>query len=253
MHSFNISSFFLVAAVCLSLSLPASAVTYDFNFDFNNQEDNYQEFLEEMGIALSYPALDPAASKGILDFDVGIDVTYADIPDIDSTQQAFDDNDVPSGFPLTRVSVSKGLPFNTQVDGFLSTDPTGDVTYYGVAGKYAFIPGGALMPTVATRVSATRLDGVSKLDLDTVGVDLTVSKGFGFIWGVTPYAGVSAVRIMGDEHFTNDSFGSHTTTEGKYYVGSRIDLPLFLDLTVQYDGAFNQETKLYSIKGTIGL
>ncbi len=232
--------------------VPDPGLADDFEFDFGAEEE-YKEFVEEAGMALSYPALDPAGAKGVIGWDVGAGVTFADIPSGEAMDEAFG-GDAPNYLPLPKVGFSKGLVFNTDVSAFVSTDPDGDATYVGLAGKWAFIPGGFSTPSVAVRATATRLFGVSEFDLRTVGADLTISQGFGLdIGGFTPYAGVSTVNIKGDEDFDQGvSPGSHSSTEGKYYLGARLDLPVFVDLTVQYDAPFDQDTRLYSLQGTIG-
>jgi hypothetical protein len=52
------------------------------------------------------------------------------------------------------------------------------------------------MPAVSARASYSQLDGVSDIDLRTYALDLLISKGFLML---TPYAGVSALRIEGSD------------------------------------------------------
>ena len=63
---------------------------------------------------------------------------------------------------------------------------------WGAELRYALLTGGVATPALALRGSYSTLQGVSQLDFNTKGVDLSISKGFTL---VTPYAGLGKVWV----------------------------------------------------------
>ncbi|HEU0265989.1 MAG TPA: hypothetical protein VFR01_09700, partial [Geobacterales bacterium] len=70
--------------------------------------------------------------------------------------------------------------------------PNSNVKLYGGEVSYALVKGGAALPAIGIRGTYTKLTGVNDLDLQTYGVDASISKGILFI---TPYVGAGAVYI----------------------------------------------------------
>ena len=75
------------------------------------------------------------------------------------------------------------------------------------------------MPAIAIRGTFSQLSGVDELDLNTRGLELSVSKGFAMF---TPYAGVSTMRIESDTNVLG--LIGEDVTENKYFLGFNLNL-----------------------------
>lgn len=191
-------------------------------------QSEFRLLSEDLGAALSYKALAPAEPLGITGFDIGIEATATDM----EHSALFDKASSGSGFstlPVAKLHLHKGLPFNFDVGAFLSTAPDSNIRLFGAELRYAFLEGGVAMPAIAVRGTYTRLTGVDQLDLDTRGLELTISKGFAML---TPYAGIGrvwttsapGVALLAEEDFSQD----------KYYVGANLNFGL-MNLAVEGD------------------
>ena len=145
---------------------------------------------EDLGAALSYKALAPAEPMGILGFDVGVEVTATKFANSGVMDLAM--GGAPSYLPLLKVHAHKGLPFGIDVGAMLSQVPGSNIELFGAELRYALMEGGMLTPAVAIRATMSTLTGVDQLDLDTQGLELTISKGFAVL---TPYAGVGKIKV----------------------------------------------------------
>jgi hypothetical protein len=70
--------------------------------------------------------------------------------------------------------------------------PDSNIKVYGFEVSKAILEGGVATPALGVRATYTKLAGVSELDLQTVGIDATISKGFAII---TPYVGAGMIWI----------------------------------------------------------
>ena len=61
----------------------------------------------------------------------------------------------------------------------------------GAEVRYAIMEGGVALPAVGIRASGTVLQGVDELEMQNIGLDISVSKGFLMF---TPYAGLGVIR-----------------------------------------------------------
>jgi hypothetical protein len=109
------------------------------------------------------------------------------------------------------------------------------VRLYGGELKWAFIKGGTAMPAIALRGSYTQLAGVDQLDLNTRGLDLSISKGFAMF---TPYAGIGKVWTSSTPKDIPASFptppSKESISQNKYFVGVNINI-LLVNLVVEAD------------------
>ncbi len=192
----------------------------------NFTKDEFHSLSRELGFALSYFPLAPAAPLGITGFDIGIEATAVNISEKSSYwQKAVKDGDPPSMLIIPKLHAQKGLPFGIDVGVIYSMIPNTDISLLGGELKWAFIEGGPLMPALALRGSYTKLLGADELDLDTYGADLSLSKRVLFM---TPYAGIGAVWIKSstDSRSLATQF-SETQSLTKAFVGLKLHLPLF--------------------------
>ncbi len=154
-------------------------------------QPGFDDFSEELGLAIAYLPLSPAEPLGILGFDVGIELTAVDIKQDSSYWQEIAPG-APGLIPLPKIHVQKGLPFGIDVGVIYSQVSNSNIEMIGGEVKKAFLTGNVLVPAIAVRASYTKLLGVDNLELETVGADISISKGILFI---TPYAGYGQVWI----------------------------------------------------------
>lgn len=240
----------LLALLSVSVSAPAWADDIDSVGNMNNAE--FQAFSADLGAALSYKSLTPTEPLGILGFDVAVDGSSTQVEAGAAWQIAT--GDTVSNLPMTRIRVTKGLPFGFDVGGFYSTVPGSNIKTYGAELRYALVEGGVVTPAIGLRAATTRLNGVDDLDFSTRSLDISISKGFG---PVTPYFGVGQVWV--DNEYTGSQFqgscpivptvscGGATANfnDAKYFAGMRISL-LVLNLVVEGDRTGDVTT--YSLK-----
>ncbi|HEX9395315.1 MAG TPA: hypothetical protein VF943_01120 [Burkholderiales bacterium] len=200
--------------LCLAASLVSlSAVAGDVNVGNLTTQGEFRQLTEDLGAALSYKPLTPAAPLGVTGFDVGLAVTVTQLKNgaVLSKAGAGDH----SNLVVPTLRVNKGLPFDIDVGAMYAAVPGTDIRMWGGELRYALIAGNAALPAVGLRGSYTRLAGVSNLDFDTKGLDLSVSKGFAFF---TPYAGVGRVWVSGtpsgNAALSKESFGLYKAFAG---------------------------------------
>jgi len=162
---------------------------------------------EDLGAALSYKPLIPAAPLGVTGFDVGLAVTATSLKNSAVVQKAVTGGTVASTLPVPTVRLDKGLPFDIDIGLAYGKAPNSNISYFGGEVRWAFLPGDIALPAVAVRAAATQLNGVDQLKFSTQSIDVSVSKGFTI---VTPYGGVGEVWIHGTPQgvptLTKDSF-----------------------------------------------
>ncbi len=231
----------LAAFVLSAATVPALAGALDLNALQQLGQGEFRQLSEDLGAALSYKPLAPAAPLGILGFDIGLAATATTLKDTAVLQKAATGT-VHETLPVPSLRIEKGLPFDVDVGLMATRVPGSHANLMGADLKWAFLPGSVLLPAVALRASATRLAGVSQLGLTTTGLDLSVSKGFAFI---TPYLGAGEVWIhsapRGVPALATESFG-----RSKVYAGVDINAGLLnLDLELDQTGGITS----YGLKG----
>ncbi|MET0335457.1 MAG: hypothetical protein ABW190_14390 [Rhizobacter sp.] len=182
-------------------------------------QSEFRLLTEDLGSALSYKPLIPAEAMGITGFDIGIAVTGTALENRAVWQKASPGSDVPSTLPIPTIRVHKGLPFDIDIGAMY-----GKVDNIQVAGgelRWAILPGSTAVPAFAVRASYTALSGVDRLKLNTMGLDVSLSKGFAFL---TPYVGAGVVKVKG----TPDGGGlsSESLSQGKVFAGLNLNFGL---------------------------
>lgn len=205
-------------------------------------QNEFKDLSQQVGLAVAYKPTAPAEPLGVLGFDIGIEVTFVDIDEDDSYWKTAAP-DLPGLLPVPKIHVQKGLPLNIDVGAIYSEIPSSDISLWGAELKWAFIEGGTATPAVAIRATYTELDGINGLDLETKGVDISVSKGFAML---TPYGGVGQVWIKSDP--TGFSLNEETFSETKFFAGLKVSMAL-LKVTVEAEFA---EIPSYTLKFSLG-
>lgn len=179
---------------CLGLFLAGNVAARDISFNSNLTQDQFKHLVKEAGTALAYRNTAPAEPLGITGFDAGIEASAVSIKKdgVDNYWQKAFNNNAPSYLYLPKLRVRKGLPLGIDIGAMYSYVPDSNIKLYGAEISKAILEGTAATPALGVRATYTKLAGVGDLDLQTVGVDASISKGFVL---VTPYAGAGAVFI----------------------------------------------------------
>lgn len=160
-------------------------------------QNEFKSFVKEFGYSLTFNPMAPAEPLGITGFDVGVEIVVSDISDSEGYwKKMVKGTDIDSFIPVPRLHAQKGLPFDIDVGAMLVTVPDSNIQLWGLEVKYAILKGTAVTPAFAVRAAYSQLQGVDDIDLNTLSLDALVSKGFLML---TPYGGVSIVRVSGSE------------------------------------------------------
>ncbi len=181
-----------IVAVCLVVIFAGQAVAGSINFTSTLSQSAFRSLAKEAGIALAYKNDASPEPLGITGFDAGVEVSFADIKaESDYWKDAFGGS-APSYLVLPKLRARKGLPFGIDVGAMYSNDGNTNVQLYGVEVAKAILDGTLATPALGVRATYTKLAGVNDIDLQTVGIDASLSKGIFFL---TPYVGAGAVWI----------------------------------------------------------
>ncbi len=219
----------IIAAIVLLLST-AAVQAASFNTLNVLSQDQFEQLSENVAAAVQYKGITPPEPLGILGIDVGVSLSYTTI----DADEVFDiaserDFDV-AGLALPRVTVHKGLPFNIDVGASLSAAPGTDIQVLGAEVRYAIVEGGVALPAVGIRASATMLQGVDEMDMQNIGLDVSVSKGFLMF---TPYAGIGVVRTTATPNGDTE-LEEATLSQTRTFAGMNVNLGL-INLVLEAD------------------
>lgn len=221
-----------IAAVTLALSAAAPFAHAGDDIDnlFGMSQSDFRLLSEDLGSALSYKPLTPAESTGTLGFDIGLEVTGTKLAHPEVLDRAVSGGDAPRSLLVPKLHIHKGLPFGIDVGAMYSAVPNTNIKLMGAEIRYALIEGGVATPAVGLRASYTTVRGVDQLDLDTTGIDISVSKGLTF---VTPYAGVGIVRTDSNPNGVPGLVRTRFN-QNKVFVGANFNFAL-LNIAVEAD------------------
>ena len=180
-----------LAAVLVTLAGAAQAATDINSLNAITLQSNFRLLSEDLGAALSYKAVIPAEPLGLTGFDISLEGSSTKLEHADLLKLATG-GDSGSTLVVPKLHAHKGLPLGIDVGAFYSAIPNSNIKLWGAELRYALLKGGVAMPALALRGSYSTLQGVSQLDFNTKGVDLSISKGFTLL---TPYAGIGKVWV----------------------------------------------------------
>jgi hypothetical protein len=197
---------------------------------------------EDLGSALSYKSLIPAAPLGALGFDIGVEVTATSVKNQALIEQV-SSSSIPSTVPVPKLHVHKGLPGGFDVGLSYSAVPSLGVSLIGAELRYAILEGSVATPAVSVRGSFSKLSGVDQLKFDTKAIDVSISKGF---LNFTPYAGIGQVWVDSSPQnialLKKESF-----TQTKVFAGANVNFGV-VNLLLEID----QTGKAISYGGKLG-
>ena len=179
----------LALAFILSVQGQLAFAENNLNNIGNLIQSEFKLFSKDLAAALSYKSVAPPEPLGITGFDLGIELTATDLNNSSLFDKASTSN-FASSLIIPKIHLHKGLPWGLDVAASLVSIPDSNIELFGAELRYAIIEGSTLVPAVSIRGSMSKLSGVSELDLDTTGLDLSISKGFAIL---TPYAGVGRI------------------------------------------------------------
>ncbi|QWV93675.1 hypothetical protein KP004_00345 [Geomonas oryzisoli] len=181
----------VLLALSVGLFTAAQAMARDISFTSPLTQKEFRDLTREAGAAISYKNVAPAEPLGITGFDVGVELSAIDISNSSYWKDAYR-NDAPSFLAIPKLRARKGLPMGIDVGAMYSYVPDSNIKLWGLEVSKAILEGTAATPALGVRATYSRLSGVNDLDLQTAGIDASISKGFLIL---TPYAGVGGVWV----------------------------------------------------------
>lgn len=218
------------AALAAAFAIPGAQAA-ELNTLTSLSQPDFRLLAEDLGAALSYKALVPAETLGVIGFDLGVAATGTTLKHRDVAAKAAGGSTIPATVPVTTLRAVKGLPFNIDIGAAIGTVPSTGLKVTGGELRWAILPGSALVPAIALRGAATYVSGNDQLKLNTRSVDLSISKGFLM---VTPYAGIGLVQTDAQLKNTSTALTKESFTQQKVFVGANLNLGL-VNLAVEGD------------------
>ncbi len=238
----------MMCSVCFFGTVRAKDIQFDpAGIGLATQAD-FDTFITELGSGIHFTPMAPAKTLGIVGFDLCLETVVADVGDHkQSWQYMVEDNDTFSYLAMGRFHVQKGLPFRTDIGAMIQAVPNSNILAWGLELKHGIIKEGLVLPSLTVRGSYTQLEEVDDIGLSVYGLDLLISKDFLM---VTPYGGVSALRIEGcDKSSLATGFQKAEEHEMQAIAGLQISpFPLCI---VSVEAVFG-EVPLYGIKLGVG-
>lgn len=229
----------------MALALPLSAQS-DIDFDPAITQQEFEQFSRLVAQGIYATPVDAARARGLLGFDIGVGATAIPV-DTDSTywQNAVsDDFTISDHIVVPRVIVTKGLSVAT-LSAMYSKVPDSDIAVWGASLDVPIIDGGIVKPTLALRGSYAMLQGVDEFDLNTYGVEVFLSKGFG---PVTPYVAAGRTRSDAEGRISDTIVLTDEADSHRFTVGVKLSL-LLPKIVVE---ATQGEERSYAAKVSFG-
>lgn len=205
----------------------------------------FRQLSEDVAAITSFKPLMGAEPGGITGFDVGVTLSATELAHRGVWRKAAGGSSVPEVVPVLGLRAHKGLPLNLDVGVFYNTLPDSNVRATGGELRWAALPGNAVLPAVAFRLSASSLSGVDQMKLRTTGADVSISKGFLF---VTPYAGVGQVHVRSSARGA-PALRSESFTQTKLFAGANVGLGIG---NLAFEADKTGDTSSFGVKLSLG-
>ncbi len=221
----------------------------DIHFTSGLVQSQFKELSKEAGAALAYRNAAPSTPLGVTGFDLGVELSVIDIKKESQYWRSALNNDPASYLYIPSIRARKGLPFGIDVGAMYSYVPDSNVKLYGFEVSKALVEGSTLLPAIGVRGSYTKLAGVNDLDVQTVGIDANISKGFAII---TPYAGAGMVwvdsKATGNLAALAPGLGEEKLWLPRGFAGARVTILPFVKVTGEIEYAVRP---IYTIKAAV--
>lgn len=241
---------FIIAIILVFSFSAATFEKIEFRDDnyFNANPGEYDKLLEELSSMISFNQDGPAESLGLIGLNIKLNLKMAAIDDKSGRwNNAVKIGTLPSSsFICPQLIMTKGLPNDIDISAMYMPVIGADLTIGGVAVKWAFIDGGALIPAVALRASYSTALEKTNFKMEDIDLNLSISKDLGII---TPYAfaGCNYGRISNVKTAINPIKNNDKTTVN-YGAGASLSLGLInINASVCYD-----KKMIYSISTGLG-
>ncbi len=231
----------MAAMLPVVFAMPVHAGELD-RLQLLNQSE-FRLLSEDLGAALSYKPLIPTEPQGLTGFDVGVGATYSSLKNSAILDKASSSSDSYSLFTVPTVRFNKGLPLGFDVGLAYSAVAGTSIRSWGGELRYSFISGNTILPAIGVRGSYSKVNGVDQLDLDTQGLDVSISKGFLMF---TPYGGVGQVWVSSSAKGVGTLRGESFTLP-RVFLGLNVNLGL-VNLLVEADRTGSVD----SVSGKVG-
>lgn len=241
-----------LASLLIVLATGSAFGQDDIRFDPDITQSEFDQFTAVVSQAIFADPVEPARAEGLLGFDVGIAVNAVPV----SEEAAYWVRSVDSDFTrsgylmVPRVVVTKGLSA-IGISASYAKIPDTDIAILGGAIDVPIIRGSAVTPALTVRGTYSRLDGVDEYELQSLGAEVFLSKGFG---PIMPFVAAGMVRhdatgrVVTDEGERLFSMQSEDDTH-RVTVGVRLSL-LIPKIVIE---AVQGEERTYAAKVSLGL
>ena len=229
----------------MTIALPLMAQS-DIDFDPTITQQEFETFSRLVAQGIYATPIDAARARGLLGFDIGVGATAIPV-DTSATywQKAVtDDFTISDHVVVPRVIVSKGLSVAT-LSAMYAKVPDSDIAVWGASLDVPILNGGIVKPTLALRGAYATLQGVDDFDLNTYGVEVFLSKGFG---PVTPYIAAGRARSDAEGRITDTVALTDEADSNRITVGVKLSL-LLPKIVVE---ATQGEERSYAAKVSFG-
>jgi hypothetical protein len=228
----------------LITGLLAAGSAWGQNVDnlFLLNQNQFRLLSEDLGGALSYQPQTPAEPLGFPGLDIGVAVSGAKLKNKEIAELA-SSGSVDSTILIPTVRANVGLPLGFDIGALYAWVPDSDIRYYGGELRFAILRGDAATPAIGLRGSFTKVEGVDELDLETRGLDISISKGFAFL---TPYAGIGKVWVDSTPKGVPAlTLSKEEFTLNRWFAGLGMN---FVGLNLNLEAGKTGDVKIYSVK-----
>lgn len=223
------------------------------DFDFEDvTEQQFTTFSRLVAQGMYATPVEPATTRGLLAFDVGIAVTAVPVDtNADYWRNIVQDDFTVSGYiAVPKIVASKGFSLATVSASYAKVQDS-DIAIIGGAVDVPLLRGGIVTPALTVRGAYSMLQGVDNFDAKSMGVEVFLAKGFG---PVTPYVAVGRMRADTSADRPPDPLAlqlplEHQSDFNRYTAGVRISL-MIPKIVVE---ATQAEERSYAAKISFGL
>jgi hypothetical protein len=235
-------------------------ITFPLISNYLLSQDEFKNFSEELGLALSYNMLGPSNNLGLTGFEIGGAVSFADINQNASYwQKVTADHNPPDFLVIPRLIIRKGLPWGIDIGASYLQIPNTNISLVGGEVKIAVLKDSIATPAIGLRAAYSALMGVDYLSMRVIDASIGISKKLLIF---EPYAGISDVFIMSKPSNIPSSAIDITLPPSQWAYLKEEDISEFkgtvglqLDLAIArfaVEAAF-AKIPVYSVKLTFGL